>query len=202
MKALVSPNLIHGAIEAAFNGEKMRRLWRIDELNGHNYILIVSEEKPQMEHMVKQFGNRSAEVQWETKDYSQFLERVKNDTVWHFRLTANPTRACKDEKEKRGKVRAHITPYHQKKWLLERSEKNGFHVKEEEIDVVKSYWQRFYKGQERKRPVTILSVTYEGLLTVTDIEKFRQTLTGGIGRGKAFGMGMLTIVRAGDTNNG
>ena len=43
--------------------------------------------------------------------------------------------------------------------------------------------------------VKLLGVTYEGLLTVTDAEKFREALTGGIGRGKAYGLGLLTVVR-------
>ena len=42
----------------------------------------------------------------------------------------------------------------------------------------------------------ILSVTYEGTLEVTDVERFKKALTEGIGRGKAYGMGMMTIVRA------
>lgn len=48
------------------------------------------------------------------------------------------------------------------------------------------------------RPVSLLSVTFEGFLTVTDADLFRCTLTEGIGRGKAYGMGMLTVVRAVD----
>ena len=67
--------------------------------------------------------------------------------------------------------------------------------------MVESKWQRFYKGAERKNPVTLLAVTYEGVLTVTNAEKFCETLVNGIGRGKAFGMGMLTVVKAGDTRN-
>ena len=42
----------------------------------------------------------------------------------------------------------------------------------------------------------MLAVTYEGMLTVTDAELFRQALTQGIGREKAYGMGLLTIMRA------
>lgn len=44
----------------------------------------------------------------------------------------------------------------------------------------------------------LLSVTYEGILKVTDAEKFQKILIEGIGRGKAFGMGMLTIAKVGD----
>ena len=37
--------------------------------------------------------------------------------------------------------------------------------------------------------------TYEGVLTVTDVDKFKELLCNGIGRGKAYGMGLLTVMR-------
>ena len=57
---------------------------------------------------------------------------------------------------------------------------------------------RFRKPQEGGRRVSMLSVTFEGILTVTDADLFRRTLAEGIGRGKAYGMGMLTVVRGGN----
>ena len=46
MKAISSPSLFHGAIESSFIGERNRRLWRIDKLGGHTYLLVLSEDKP------------------------------------------------------------------------------------------------------------------------------------------------------------
>jgi CRISPR system Cascade subunit CasE len=195
MKALVSPNLFHGAIEAAFPGERTRKLWRIDNLGGHCYLILVSDREPKLEHAVEQFGISDADKSWETKDYEKLLQRIEKDSVWHFRLTANPTKCRRNEKGERGSVQAHTTLFYQKKWLLEHCQKNGFYVKEDSFSVTKSYWYRFYKGTERKRAVTLLAVTYEGILTITDAEKFRKTLTEGLGREKAFGMGMLTVVK-------
>jgi CRISPR system Cascade subunit CasE len=39
-----------------------------------------------------------------------------------------------------------------------------------------------------------MSVTFEGTLTVTDAEKFVEALKSGIGREKAYGHGMMTIM--------
>ncbi len=197
MKALVSPNLLHGAIEAAFPGEKTRKLWRIDTIGEHCYVLLLSDRKPLLKHAVEQFGVQTAGLSWETKDYDKLLERIQDNTTWRFRLTANPTKCCKNENGNRGTVHAHNTPYHQKQWLMKRCEKCGFSVREEDIMVTESHWQRFYKGNARRNPVTILSVTYEGILTVVNSESFRKTLVEGLGRGKAFGMGMLTVIKAG-----
>lgn len=129
--------------------------------------------------------------------YLTRLERIEVGSIWQFRLTANPTKACKSSQYPmaRGTVRAHIPPFYQQQWLLERCDSHVFSLAPEEVYVVGSRWLRFYKGNQRKHPVIVLSCTYEGLLTITDAEQFRQTLQNGIGRGKAYGLGLLTIVR-------
>lgn len=91
---------------------------------------------------------------------------------------------------------AHITPNHQKEWLLNRAERFGFELKEDEFQVTGSRWYRFRKKKDEKTYVSLLAVTFEGVLTVKDAELFKQTLCNGIGREKAFGMGLLTVVRA------
>ena len=198
MKALVSPNLFHGVIEAAFPGPRERKLWRIDRLGGKYYLLLLSPERPQLHRAAAQFGFPDSGMPWETKDYGPLLARIREGEHWHFRLTANPTKACKEEAGGRGTVHAHITVNYQKRWLLERCRKHGFSLEEESFTVVNSRWLRFYKGNSGKRPVTLLAVSYEGLLEVTDAQLFQKTLTEGMGWGKAFGLGLLTVVRAGD----
>jgi CRISPR system Cascade subunit CasE len=58
--------------------------------------------------------------------------------------------------------------------------------------VVGSQWFSFRKKTKGER-ITMLSVTYEGTLKITDPELFKRALTVGIGREKAYGMGLLTI---------
>lgn len=190
MKALVSPSVFHGAIENSFAGERKRRLWRIDELNGQKYILILSEDVPDLENFAKQFGFPG---EFETKDYSPLLNRITKGSRWQFRLTANPVVS-----KSHGKVLAHITPEYQKKWLSERAEKLGFSLNDKEFQTVYSKWYDFYKKNSGKSlRVRLITVTFEGILTVTDIEKFKETLCAGIGREKAYGQGLLTVVKAG-----
>ena len=50
---------------------------------------------------------------------------------------------------------------------------------------------------EVTRPVTLLAVTYEGILQVTDPEAFKALLCEGVGRGKAYGLGLMTIIHRG-----
>ena len=40
MIALTSPQKFHGAVENSFSGERRRRLWRLDRLNGKLYLPV------------------------------------------------------------------------------------------------------------------------------------------------------------------
>lgn len=187
MNALASPSIFHGAVETSFEGERNRRLWRIDALNGKKYILILSEQKPDLEHFAEQFGYGG---HYETKDYSPLLDKIQAGGKWRFRLTANPTVS-----KLRGKILAHVTEEYQKEWLFRRSEKHGFSLDNDDFQTVGSKWYDFRKknGSDNVR-IRILSVSFEGVLTVTDAEKFKETLCLGIGREKAYGQGMMTVI--------
>lgn len=195
MTALNSPQKLHGAIESAFDSEeRKRKLWRIDKLGEKTYLLLLSEDKPDLSAAVEQFG--VSENGFETRDYSPLLERIQDGSVWHFKLTANPTISSSEKCKtgERGNIKAHISDQYQVKWLLDRAEKHGFALSKDDFSVTGVKWYIFRKGTERNR-VSILSVTYEGTLKVTDKKAFCDTLINGIGREKAYGLGMLTVVR-------
>lgn len=192
LRALSSPSIFHGAVESSFTGDRKRNLWRIDCLNEQLYLLLLSECKPELSSFCLQFGQE--ELSYETKSYDGLLDRIKTGDKWRFRLTANPTKSVSDQKnEKRGKVLAHITADFQKNWLVERAEKNGFFVTDDSFDIVQSKWIRFYK--KGSKAISLISVTYEGILEVTEADLFKNALTNGIGRGKAYGMGLLTVMK-------
>lgn len=200
MRALAEPKLFHGAIERSFTGERQRNLWRIDTLNGAQYLMLVSKNMPDLTAAVEQFGCQEDTAAWETRDYTPLLKRIQPGTRWYFRLTANPIKHAPGNAAtgQRGKVMPHITAEHQQRWPMEKAAQHGFVLKEGEFLAVHNEWYQFSKPQEGRYPISLLSVTFEGLLTVTDDDLFRRTLTEGIGRGKAYGMGMLTVVRAVD----
>lgn len=191
--ALSSPAMFHGAVESAFSGERKRNLWRVDQLNGQYYLLILSHDVPRPDAALEQFSKSGTAC--ETKDYEPLLQRVKNGTSWNFMLRANPTYSVSAEKGARGRVCAHSTTEHQRQWLLRQSLQHGFTLEEEQFDVVMSRWYHFSKGIKGKQ-VSLLAATYTGRLTVTDADAFRDMLTQGLGREKAYGVGLMTLVRA------
>ena len=78
---------------------------------------------------------------------------------------------------------------------MERSISLGFSLEEDKFDIKESKWKSFHKGKEKGRRIDILSVTFEGELKVTEAETFHELLINGIGRGKAYGMGLMTVIR-------
>ncbi len=191
MRALASPSRFHGALDSCFCGDRPKLLWRMDPLQNQQYLLLLSETKPDLTAFCEQFSKNSND--WETRDYDGLLDRIETGSQWRFRLTANPTKSIPSgDRQTRGKVCAHITTAYQKQWLLERAEKHGFALAAENFEVTESRWRRFYKRENRF--VTLLSVTYEGFLEVTDPDLFRNVMVNGVGRGKAYGMGLLTVM--------
>lgn len=202
MLALNNRKLLHGAIESAFEKEeeRERRLWRIDHLRNAYYLLIVSEEKPDLTSAYEQFGPHDKKVFWETKNYDVLLKRIESGSKWQFRLTANPTMSSvknssgSRKDSKRGVVYAHNVESYQREWFKKKAAANGFYVSDDEFSVVQSQWIQFFKGKAEHK-VSFIGVTYEGTLTVVDRDAFVESMLHGIGREKAYGMGMLTIAR-------
>jgi len=127
-----------------------------------------------------------------TRDYDEFLDHIELEQAWRFRLCANPVHSVKSDSGQRGKIYGHVTVGQQKQWLLARSEKNGFILSEDSFDVVERNIRKFNRGGKL---VTLSEAIFEGLLTVTDSELFTSALRNGIGRAKAYGCGLITLVK-------
>ena len=202
-QALAFPQMMHAAVMSSFppgltneaEGGKPRILWRIDRIGEQIWLYVLSEAKPDFQHIVEQFGWRNSEQLWDTKEYNDFLDRLSVGQKWHFRLHANPVHTVA------GKVLPHVTVDHQRKWLLERAWKNGFKFEQIEtngenydaFDIVSRDVIKFKKMPTDKTYVTLTVVTFEGALVVENAVVLRNTLCFGIGRAKAYGCGLLTL---------
>lgn len=78
-------------------------------------------------------------------------------------------------------------------WLVQRAETLGFSVQANTL-LVDGY-QQYESYAKGKKPISYSTVDFQGVLTVTDPERFKQTLFQGIGKAKAFGCGLLLIKR-------
>ena len=192
MVALTAPQKFHGAVEGAFAGARRRRLWRLDWLGEKLYLLLLSEDVPDLTALCEQFGTGAPP---ETRPYDPLLARVTPGSCWQFRLAANPTHSQKDPADPaaRGILRPCYLAAEQEEWLQQQAARHGFAVQEGAFRVTRKQTWHFKKNGTR--PVTLLAVTYEGVLQVTDPDAFRALLCAGVGRGKAYGLGLMTIIR-------
>lgn len=194
--ALSNLEILHAAVEAAVNRSEGsgRTLWRIDTLRGNLYLLIVSELEPKLDGIAEQFG--FLEGEGETKNYDPFLRKIENGQVWRFKLTCNPTKAVKEtpDPQRRGKICSVLKEKDQIEWLIKQGQKNGFTVRPETIRISNKNNYHFKKGKN-KPYVQFLSISFEGVLVVENAALLTQALTAGIGREKAYGQGLLTLMR-------
>lgn len=139
-------------------------------------VLMLSNRKP---HQTPQFGKV------ETKPIrAAFLAHDH----YAFEVTVNPG--------KRDNQTGKIVPIRGREaiaqWFLERAPESwGFRVHPDNLQIDKISVQVFEKSG---MTITHASATLKGELTVIDRDRFRQSFTQGIGRGRAFGFGLLQIV--------
>lgn len=210
---LTSPQRMHTAVLFSFAEQSTgnRPLWRLDQGNHRLELYTVSADKPDHAHLVENGG-------WETSpagvvDYRQLLDGIVVDARYRFRLRANTVRSDKSRVDpgQRGRVVNVGSREAQEAWLLERCEALGICIPEDEGDLKSETGEvlasrnfaltgrdtlRFGKTSDNRRlQVTLSTAQFDGVLTVEDPDRLRTALTAGIGRGKAYGCGLMTLAR-------
>lgn len=195
-KLIASPHAMHAAVMAGFppGVAPGRALWRLDGADQlHPTLLVVSADAPDFTHLEEQAGWPSQPT---TKSiaYEGLLNALEEGQDWAFRTTVNPTH--RGRRDGHAKVFAHVTADQQTQWLLERQSRMGVSL------VGDDGVPRFsMQGRDVKRfgragaTVTLGTATFGGVLRVKDPEALRGVLTEGLGRGKAYGCGLLTLAR-------
>lgn len=183
----------HNWVESSFPNEfetkiRSRKLWRIDTIQGKKFLLLVSDEKPDIKNFEKYGVPGSAQ----TKLYDKFLDSIDENLLYKFRVTLNPVKALSQGAGKRGRVVPEITAEQQLQFLESRAEKLGFELVPNEYQIVERCWEPFMK--QGQKMIRLSKATYEGILKVTNKEVFYHTLTDGIGKKKAYGYGLMTVI--------
>lgn len=194
MKLLTDAHAMHAAIASAFPADPGRTLWRVDRNGDQTLLFIVSSTPPDLTHIVEQAGWPTIEKGWETKSYEPFLESLTAGQSVHFRLAANPVRSLAQSGAARGKISPHVGVTNQTRWLVDRSRELGLDLSTQNVLVTTSDTVRLVRDGKK---IGLARAVFEGTTSVSDPESLRTTLCSGIGRGRAFGLGMLTVVPVG-----
>jgi CRISPR system Cascade subunit CasE len=204
-KLLSSPQAMHAAIRAGFSDHAgyersgSRTLWRLDTpAIATVFLYVVSPGRPDFTHLVEQAGWPTTAT-WETRDYDPLLASLRPGQRWAFRLTANPVHSGRKTADAKETQRfGYLREGEQEEWLLHRADRCGFAVAEQRhgranLRLHRRQTQSFKRGAHA---VTLTTVTYDGILEISDGDALRTALTSGIGHAKAYGCGLLTLAPA------
>jgi len=125
-----------------------------------------------------------------------------------FRLRANPTKRLpllieNRVGKERGKRVEIFREEDQLAWLARKAGEHGFRllaarINPKVLNARANPESKVIGWRDRSRPpMKFGSALFDGELEIADAEKFRQTLAGGIGSGKAYGFGLLSIAPIG-----
>ena len=187
---LRDPYQLHRTLSKAFGDsreaqQEARCLFRIEESDRGIRVLMQS-------HQVPVWGNLTASADYFASSpiVKPFNPLVITGRVLGFRLLANPTKrlAIKTEGKKLGDRVGLYREEEQLAWLARKAAENGF-----EVLTVRTCREEKQACQTRARRATFSSVQFDGVLRVTDAASLRSALEGGIGAGKGFGFGLLSL---------
>ena len=172
-------------------------LFRIDPQSGDRVVILVqSAVKPDWNYAFKNADHLLAAP----SEIKQFEPCFAKEQHLRFRLAVNPTRRLsKNSREKNGQTvakkwvgkRVPVPADHLYEWLACRAENAGFSIDKDSTVIQPGY---IYVNKTRDdNGQRLRSVRYDGILTITDPARFQETIIRGIGPGKAFGFGLLSV---------
>lgn len=180
---------MHRTLCRAFPGKpgRPRFLWRLEREDPVPVLLLQSPEEPELSAFPEGYlleAHRPVPM-------GRFLERLERGQVVFFRLDANPVRVRNGKRYALPDVEAHLL------WLKARMEQcAGCGLVGAGTRVVWRRWFRFVKpgtGDEIK----VFAVRFEGTAVVLQPDLLRNAIATGIGRGRAWGLGLLSVAPVG-----
>lgn len=203
---LSDPYQLHSTLCRAFSSPDKKCsegefLWRLEpetNANGCPRIIVQSRSIPDWTGIGVQKWLAGADSTIDLKSRLK-LDSMNSGKRFRFRLRANP---CVT---RNGKRLGLLSQEEQEVWLVRKGEQHGFSLpqlvafdhsesSQERIDVRVSQEQMLRGNQHSGNGIRIFSVLYDGILAVTEPDKFTDALQTGIGHGKVMGLGLLSVV--------
>lgn len=163
-------------------GEQPRRyagvLFRLDHTTAGPVLLIQTALPPDQTRLPNGYGTI------DTRDISPLLKAITNGMVAHYRIAANASkRAWKGGSA--GKVVA-LSGQQAEQWWQRKAEGAGLNLR-----YLRAEPQPAARG--RAIPVRHAITLFEGQAMITDADQVRAAVLAGIGRGRSFGCGLLSL---------
>lgn len=187
MRDVEDVNQMHKSLSRLFSESDERVTssdvqWRLEPVankDGNPVVLVHCEAPPNFDRFTEKDWAVSIDGPVSTK---RLLQVSKVGARLRFRLRANPIR------RNEGKPFAIVDAKGQAGWLQKKAVAHGFRI--DDLQITQSGLIRAKKGGAN---MFFNNALFEGILTVTDEAQFERAISGGIGRSKAFGFGMLSV---------
>lgn len=200
-QALADSHALHRLVMSAFPqvapGEEARQafgiLYRvdIDEKTGVPSLLLQARVRPDWAPLAPLL---LAPPEEEAKDVAPLYDALAPGSILRFRLRANPTRRISgkhtDDKLAGKRVNLHNDDQRQE-WLARKLSDIGCQLGA--CSIRPGLTQR---GQRDGQRLSHGAVVFDGLLRVDDADSLRAGIRTGIGAGKAYGFGLLSLAPA------
>ncbi len=169
--------------------KRVLRLFQTDRVSGR--ILYRVNPAEQAVYIRSQVPPDTAYTKGErihTKSLDRMEAQLLMSPYLRFELLTMPFTSHTNEGY-RNKLRVPITsPDGMMAWLMRKGSQHGFHLQQIRIGG-----QTLITGMHRVGPLAFAAVHFSGVLEVTDKQQFMEAWQGGIGTGRAYGMGMLLV---------
>lgn len=192
-KEVAEPYQMHRSIMRAFpeelDSEEERVLFRVDAPRRGGPLTLLAQSLTQPDwSWLEERGAKGYLLPLDEPNpwVKEFDLRLSPHQVLAFRLRANPT------VKRKGKRLGLYRDEEQMAWLERKGEQGGFDVASARAGNQKVVTGTIHRdsGSETLR---LLSVQFDGLLRVVQPEQLRKTVEEGVGSGKAFGFGLLSL---------
>lgn len=203
-RELAEPYEMHRSIMRAFRDDlqqgEERVLWRVDEHPRWGLTLLVqSRDLPAWAWLLED-GAQGYLLPAEEANpaVKPFDLQPAIGQAFTFRLRANPTKRMGRGAEKNASKRIGLyTEDEQLAWLTRKGEQHGFRVLQAQVsrDGKIKDEDAIHRGEVTHK-LELLSVQFDGVLQVTDPGLLLRAVETGIGSGKGFGFGLLSLAPA------
>jgi CRISPR system Cascade subunit CasE len=126
--------------------------------------------------------------QCQSKSFEPEVQQFAPGRLMQFRLKANPSK--RDNQSR--KLIGLFNQADQLAWLERQGSNHGFELKG--VDVIPTP-NAFGMKPKGKAPIRLVTVLYQGILEIVDSDRFMAALEQGIGRGRSYGCGLLSVAK-------
>lgn len=202
IRTLGDPVALHRCVMSAYDQigapdarAQLGILWRLDT-DDHRFpvLLVQSHHGGRWDHLPESWVRRV-----DTKDLDPIFTSITSGQTLRFRLRANATRKIDTKSDVGGARRnGQRVPLRSTDralaWLRRHADAGGFELVEGSGGpLVEVRLEAAATGRRKGGSVTVEPVHFEGLLRVVDASLFASAVRSGVGPGKAFGCGLLSM---------